>query len=176
MKSKLIISPRTKVGELLDAYPQLEKILMDMSPMFEKLKNPILRKTIARVATLQQVAAVGGLNAGDIVNRLRKELGMTEAEFEEAGPEFTGSDTPSWLVNGKVTDSFDATPVINSGGSPMAEILRRTAALKTGEIFELHTPFLPAPIIDTLKGKGFSVHTISSEGDFRTFIFKPLNQ
>ena len=35
-----------------------------MSPAFEKLKNPILRKTVARVATLAQVAVVGGDSFG----------------------------------------------------------------------------------------------------------------
>ena len=58
---KLIISPKTKVGELLDAYPQMEGVLLDLSPAFAKLKNPILRKTVARIATLQRAAVVGGL-------------------------------------------------------------------------------------------------------------------
>jgi hypothetical protein len=58
---KIMITPRTRVGDLLYAYPQLENVLIDMSSAFEKLKNLILRNTIARVATLSQVAAVGGL-------------------------------------------------------------------------------------------------------------------
>lgn len=171
MASKLIISPKTKVGELLDAYPQLEKTLMDMSPRFEKLKNPILRKTVAKVASLQQIAAVGGLNAGDIVNRLRKELGMTADDMESAS-ESAPEVIPSWLKAGKVKDTFDATPVINSGGSPMAEILQRASALTPGNILELQTPFTPAPIIDMLKNKGFRVHTTQDGGAFRTFIIK----
>ena len=39
---KIIISPKTKVGELLEAYPALESVLMSMSPAFEKLRNPVL--------------------------------------------------------------------------------------------------------------------------------------
>jgi hypothetical protein len=50
-RSNLIITPQTKVGELLDAYPELESILFELSPAFAKLKNPILRKTVARIAT-----------------------------------------------------------------------------------------------------------------------------
>ena len=80
--SKIIISPKTKVGELLDHFPNLESVLMEMSPAFEKLKNPILRKTVARVATLQQVAVVGGLNVNEIVNRLRKEVGQSSGEAD----------------------------------------------------------------------------------------------
>ena len=68
----LIISPKTKVGELLDAYPQLESVLFDLSPAFAKLKNPILRKTVARIATLQQAAAVGGLKTDDAGEPFKK--------------------------------------------------------------------------------------------------------
>ena len=75
-ESKITISPKTKVGELLDAYPELEPVLMAMSPAFEKLKNPVLRRTVARVATLQQVSVVGGVNIEEMIRRLRKEAGQ----------------------------------------------------------------------------------------------------
>ena len=60
---KLTIIPQTRVGELLDAYPELEELLFKLSPKFTALKNPVLRRTIGRVATLSQAAAVGGLKA-----------------------------------------------------------------------------------------------------------------
>ena len=53
MSEKLIITPKTKVAELLDAYPQLEDILIEIAPQFKKLQNPVLQKTIARVTSLQ---------------------------------------------------------------------------------------------------------------------------
>jgi len=58
---KLFFRPNTKVGELLDTYPQLEAFLLSLSPAFAKLRKPILRKTVARVASLQQTAIVGAL-------------------------------------------------------------------------------------------------------------------
>ena len=73
--SKITISPKTKVGELLDAYPELEHVLMAMSPAFEKLKNPVLRKTVAKVATLQQVCIVGGVNIDEMIRILKKKRG-----------------------------------------------------------------------------------------------------
>ena len=42
MMSILDITPKTKIAGLLKAYPQLEEILVKMSPAFEKLKNPRL--------------------------------------------------------------------------------------------------------------------------------------
>ena len=57
----LIITPKTKVFQLIETYPQLEDVLIDYVPAFKKLKNPVLRKTVAKIATLQQAASVGGV-------------------------------------------------------------------------------------------------------------------
>jgi|WetSurMetagenome_2_1015567.scaffolds.fasta_scaffold04753_8 hypothetical protein len=162
--SKIIISPKTKVGELLDHYPELEKVLIEMSPSFEKLRNPVLRKTVARVATLQQIAAVGNLKVEDIVGRLRLSTGQTEESEANEDAGYLSSEVPEWFRESKILRNFDASPVINSGGSPMNEILSHTNSLQKGEIYELHTPFIPAPIIDILKSKGFYVYCINRDG------------
>lgn len=154
---KLVITPKTKVGELLEAYPGLEPVLMEMSPSFEKLRNPILRKTVARVATLSQIAIVGGLAVDEIVKRLRKEAGQETDEPIKANAEYLMSAPPDWFNESRVTEIYDATPVINAGESPMAAIISKASLLKKGEILEIHTPFTPAPVIDKLREKGFKV-------------------
>lgn len=76
----LEITPHTNVAELLDTYPQLEDMLIDMAPAFRKLKTPLLRRTIARVATLRQAAMTGDLPVSDVVGRLREEVGQPPYE------------------------------------------------------------------------------------------------
>jgi len=51
MKAKelLIITPKTKVLQLIEGYPKLEDILIGYVPAFEKLQNPVLRKTVAKI-------------------------------------------------------------------------------------------------------------------------------
>jgi hypothetical protein len=157
---KPIISPKTKFGELLDAFPHLEKILLELSPAFAKLKNPVLRKTVARVASLQQAAVVGGLKVDELVNRLRREVGQDE--FSGSGEEgnYLVTSPPDWFDADRVTQYFDAIPILNSGGSPMAVVISIARSLSYGEILELKTPFVPAPIIDmliTLEFRSFSM-------------------
>ncbi len=65
------LSPGTRLGELLKAYPALEEVMIRLSPEFRRLKNPVLRATVAKVATLGQVAAVGGLAVEDLIAALR---------------------------------------------------------------------------------------------------------
>ena len=73
---KLIISPKTKVLQLIETYPQLEDVLINYVPAFKKLKNPILRKTVAKIATLQQAAVVGNVKVEDLINLLRQEVSL----------------------------------------------------------------------------------------------------
>lgn len=166
---KVIISPKTKVGELLDAYPELEEVLMEMSPAFHKLKNPILRKTVAKVATLQQISVVGGLPVESIINRLRSETGQDQTtETFNDGEQI--SDYPQWVDESQVVSVYNAIPVINAGESPMTEILKRANELKQGEILEVQTPFIPAPIIDMLKSKKFLAASVRKGEFFCTYI------
>ena len=82
---EIVIGPRTRVGELLETWPELEKVLMELSSSFRKLQNPVLRRTVGKVATLQQIAVVGNIPVQSIVNVLRKEVGQDEAIL--SGPE-----------------------------------------------------------------------------------------
>lgn len=43
----LLITPETKVGDMLDCYPELLDTLISLSDRYKNLKNPILRKTVA---------------------------------------------------------------------------------------------------------------------------------
>lgn len=157
---KLIITPKTKVGEMLDSYPPLEEVLLRLSPAFAKLKNPVLRKTVARVATLQQAAVIGKMKTDDLINTLRREIG--QGDFTETGEEgnYFSDKLPEGFPEKNIAIRFDAVRAINSGESPMSDILSKSHQLKEGDIMELRTPFLPVPIIDMLKNKGYSVVSI----------------
>ena len=56
------LSVKTKIGDLLDAYPFLLDYLTAQSPQFSKLKNPLMRKTVARLASISRAASLGGLD------------------------------------------------------------------------------------------------------------------
>ncbi len=68
------ISASTKINDLLKEYPFLEDFLVDLSPKFKGLKNPIMRKTIGKVATLSKVAGIGGLDLDNFLTALTSEI------------------------------------------------------------------------------------------------------
>jgi len=84
-ESHLPIMPTTKVAALLDHFPQLEDVLIGMAPPFRKLKNPVLRKSVAKVASLRQAAAVGRVPVVELVNKLRAAVGQEPLAAEDLG-------------------------------------------------------------------------------------------
>lgn len=161
------ITFQTKVYELLEDYPQLEDILTEISPAFAKLKNPVLRRTIARVTTIQQAAAIAGIEAGEVVSKLRRAAGIIDSGDEpqanygadsadDTNSRYTG-EQPKWFGDENITIKFDAGERLESGGVPMAEIIKLSNSLKDNEIFEFSSPFLPTPVLDMLSAKGFLI-------------------
>jgi len=170
---KLIITPKTRVGELLENYPELEPVLLELSPAFKKLKNPVLRKTVGKVATLQQAAALGNFTVTELINTLRSEVGQQLYEGETSNEDIN-YEKPYWFDPEKVTVSFDASPLIDSGQNPMHEVLAQLEKTGQGEIFKLTTPFVPAPIIELICKRGHTHYcTTSGEGRFSTYFSIP---
>jgi hypothetical protein len=67
---------KIKVLELIETYPELEDVLIEYAPAFKNLKNQVFRRTVAKIAKLQQAAAIGGVKTEELINRLRKEVGQ----------------------------------------------------------------------------------------------------
>lgn len=162
MTTKLDITPDTRVGALLDAYPALEEKLIELAPAFGKLRNPILRRTVGKVATLRQAAQVGGVSLGTIITTLRREAGL-ESTPTAGGDSSADAGQPAWFSPDKITQSFDARPLLESGQHPMAIVMEHLGKLPSGGIYELITPFVPAPLLDMAAKKGFS-HWSVTEG------------
>ena len=66
------IGPKTRINDLLRDHPHLLEVLVARSPAFAKLRNPLLRKTMGKVATLENAAAIAGIPVDDLVRTLRQ--------------------------------------------------------------------------------------------------------
>lgn len=170
------ILPSTKVGALLDRYPELEGILIGLAPPFKKLRNPLLRKGIAKVASLKQAAAVGGVPVIDLINKLRVAVGqepITSEETSEPISYFSGQ--PEWFAAAKVVTSIDERAA-DPNKMPIAAVLQKAARLHAGEMLELVTTFLPAPGIEIMKKKGLRVWSVQQGPELiRTYVSKPCD-
>ncbi len=163
-QNSIDINPSVTVDVLLKTYPELEGVLVGLAPPFKKLKNPILRRTIAKVATVRHIASVGGIPLNELISKLRKEVGQPEIEESYQDQEYF-SEQPNWFSLDKIARSVNEGELKDKDKMTLTIILKEAKTVKRGEIIELVTSFLPAPGIDAMKGKGYSVWTKKESND-----------
>ena len=83
------ISPDTSIHDLLEEYPFLVDFLAEYNPMFSRLKNPMMRATAGRVATIRKASEMGGVDLNELIDAIRQEVdrrvgGHGEAEGDSA--------------------------------------------------------------------------------------------
>lgn len=160
---------------MLEVYPQLEDVLLSLSPSFAKLKNPVLRKTVARVASLRQVAEVGGIGIGEMISILRKAAGLDIYAIDATSKGNDQDIRPDWVNDENVSVVFDALQIIEEGGSPMKDILEKVKEIEAGGVMLLIAPFRPAPIIELLNSKGYQTWCESLE-DNKVYTYISLSK
>lgn len=149
--------------EVINAYPELENELINYIPAFEKLRNPVLRKTVAKIATLQQAAIIGNVNVSDLVNHLRKLIGQTTETIQNEDGQYHYNQ-PSWFDAAKIEVTFDVREMLSRGEHPVAQVIEDLKSLSENQIYKLIAPFLPIPLIDKALGLNFT-HWIQKEND-----------
>lgn len=165
------ITPDTKVARLLEDYPQLEQVLIEVSPMFSKLRNPVLRRTIARVTSLSRAAEVAGISARDLVVRLREAAGLEVGDVTNANGEAATEDRQApWVDPDCLRWTVDADALLSSGKEPVSEVMRRSHELGPQDQGLVRSSFRPAPLLEMLTNRGFRTSVERSEDQFTTFI------
>ena len=169
----LSITPQTRVGELLEAYPELEGVLVAMAPPFKRLQNPVLRRTIARVTTLERAAAVGGIPLREVILRLREAVGQpTDNLVVPDRDEAPASTEPAaWVDPDQVVWTVDADELLAQGEQPLGVVQRSVRELASPAIGLITSSFLPAPLIEVLERQGYRVSAVSmNAGGFATYV------
>ena len=167
---KLIITPKTKIFDLLEAYPQLEDILISAAPPFKKLRNPVLRKTIAKITTLSQAATIGGLSVEELINKLRSEVGQqnVDAVGDESGNYVINQ--PKWFNKNNIVETIDIREMLNAGEQPVHEVMSAIKKLNENEILKVIAPFIPAPLLDKSLSMNYS-HWLDKKADEEYWVF-----
>ena len=146
-QTKPPITPQTKVAELLDAYPELEDVLVEMAPPFKKLRNPVLRRTIARVTSLEKAASVANLPLREMITGLRSAAGQpvdTEgADFGEDRPPGGEEGPADWVDASRVVWTIDADALLNAGEQPITEAQNTARGLENGDLGLIRSSFRP---------------------------------
>ncbi len=150
------ISPHTKIAAILKEKPEALEVIIGISPHFNKLRNPLLRKLMASRASIQMASKLGGCRVEDFFEKLRP-LGFEidtlstpkEREKETSRPSFMHD-----LHLLQVTE-LDVRPMVEGGHDPFKIITEKIKQLSLGRVLKLTNSFEPVPLIELLAKQGF---------------------
>jgi uncharacterized protein (DUF2249 family) len=174
------VTAETKIAAALAADPALVDRLVAFNPVFRKLKNPILRRTMARLASFADAARVAGVPLEallDVANGSPVPA-QPSAEPRPAAPAEAAPPLPDWVraLDRAAGASLDVRPVLAAGEDPFARIMAVVAKLAPGAALVLDAPFDPAPLRRVLAGKGFLDHAECLAPDhWRVYFRKPAH-
>jgi len=126
------VTAHTKIGQLLSEHPALLDALAAYAPEFAKLRNPLMRKTFGRLASLADAARLANVDTATLVDHINGLLAG-----HPASPA-TGS-VPATAPAPAATPSAQAAP------APSTDINYRVEELKA-MLRELHAGRTPAEV------------------------------
>jgi hypothetical protein len=168
------ITLETKIADLLENYEGMKEILIDINPKFKKLNNPVLRRTIAKVAGVKQAAIVGGMDPIDLLNRIRAAVGQppVDTKGNRIETKTQKEETPDWVERTPCA-VIDADALLEEEKNPLAETSKALKSVASGETVRIDSSFRPEPLIETFKKEGHTVFTREIDTDkHETYILK----
>ena len=175
--TKPAITPRLTVAELLDAYPELEDVLVRLAKPFEKLRHPAFRKTVARFTTLERAASIAGVPLPELVRTLRETVGQAvdlsdeQTAVETQDPREFVSARPAWVRDADIAALLNAEEMLGQGEHPVGTVLALLGKLPAGQVLCLESGFAPEPLIELVGRQGHDVYLDPmGAGRFRTYM------
>jgi uncharacterized protein (DUF2249 family) len=152
----MTINANTKISRILKQNPDALEAIISITPKFEKLKNPLLRKLMAARTSIGMASNIAGISVERFFEKLQP-LGfepdretVPESNIEKPKlPAFFNSLKPEQIVE------FDVRPIINAGDDPLSLIVKKVKSISPNSALKIINSFEPTPLISLLKKQGF---------------------
>ena len=144
---------KTKVLELIEKNPAITDVLIGLSPEFKKLKNPLMRNTLGRFATLKHASDMTDIPLDELIRKIT-EVMIHSGDITDNKPEMSPEEKAK-LFGEFVRIRNDQTRDILGSGLGLS-ILKKLADLYEGSV-EVAT--------ESGKGSTFTVTLKDAEGE-----------
>jgi len=152
----MIINSDTKIAAILKQNPAALDAIVSITPKFEKLRNPLLRKLMAGRTSIGMASKISGCDITDFFDMLEP-LGFEIDDTYKKLLNEEKPDLPSFfnsLKPGQIKE-FDVRPIIEEGEDPLKLIVKKIKSIQPGEALKIINSFEPTPLILLLKKQGF---------------------
>ncbi len=166
------ITLETKIADLLNNYEGMKDILIEINPKFKKLNNPVLRRTLAKIAGVRQAAIVGGMEPSDLLNQLRIAVGQKPIESGDMQEVTSSSEAPAWIAT-EPKATIDANELLDKEDNPLAKAYNILRKSDEGDVITIVADFQPEPLIEEFIKSGHEVYCQKvDDGNFVTYVKK----
>ncbi len=169
----MVIDVNTKIAGILKQSADALDAIVSISPKFEKLRNPILRKLMAGRTSISMASKIAGVSVSDFFIKL-KPLGF-EIDTNSLPEENEKKALPTFFNNirkDQVTE-LDVRPIITAGNDPLAEIIQKIKTLQPGQVLKIVNSFYPQPLILLLEKQGFESYADTIDDNLvETYFYK----
>jgi len=161
------INEKTKISDLIKHNEESIDAIVSINKMFKKLKNPVLRKILAKRVSISDAAKVGGAKVEDFY-RILKPLGF-EVETEKIEKEEKPNTQNNFIkmdvnkIDPSTIVELDVRDEIAGGNDPFVIIMDAIKKLPEGNTLKLINVFEPVPLINKLNKKGYESFVDSSQ-------------
>src|SRR5688572_14479827 len=97
-----MITPAMTVADVLARHPQTLAVFVAQHPAFARLRSPVLRRTLARLVTVDQAASIAHIDAGMLVAALNVACGAPVAPPDPPLRTPPASQPPRWLAPARI--------------------------------------------------------------------------
>jgi uncharacterized protein (DUF2249 family) len=148
-----VIHAGDRVATVLAQDERLLDVFVAAAPAFEKLRSSAMRKTMARLVTVEQAARIAGIDPALLVERLNAALHGASAIGAAAGSASPQPEIPEALRALPAID-LDVREDLRAGREPFRRILDAARALPDGRVLRVRAIFEPAPLYAVLAKYG----------------------
>lgn len=167
------VNEHTKIGAILRESPAALDAIVSLSPHFEKLRNPVLRKLMANRTSIAMAAKLGGCKPLDFFQVLAP-LGFScDDRPQQQKPDL--KPIPEFIkqLDTLQVQELDVRPVIDAGNDPLKLILDHISSLPAGAVLKIINHFEPTPLIQLLGKKGIQAYVDpAAENRVDTYFYK----
>jgi len=156
----MIINANTKISKILKQNPEALEAIISITPKFEKLRNPLLRKLMAARTSIGMASNIAGISVEKFFEKLhplgfepdRETRPESNAERPKL-PAFFNSLKPEQIID------LDVRPIMDGGKDPLTLITQKIKSLPEKGALKIINSFEPTPLISLLKKQGFESFT-----------------
>lgn len=168
------INSSTKISTLLKESPDALDAIISISPKFNKLRNPLLRKLMAARTSINMASKVGGCTVNDFFKKLEP-LGFTVDDNLVDSDSSDQKLVPAFVQNIATADivELDVRTEIGSGKDPLNLIMKAVKQMQPGQVLKLINSFEPVPLMLLLEKQGFESYAETIDDNLvHTFFHK----